>query len=314
MPTCLEEPRTKTVLAEPVSRVLIVDDSPVDRRLAGRIVESSAGLTVLYASHGREALGILERDAPAAVVTDMQMPEIDGLELVKEVRSRYPSIPVILMTAHGSEEIAILALQAGAASYVPKRLLARDLVRTLRQVLSVAAVDRTRQRLLASLDRHESFFRLENDPDLLGPLISLFLQDLAGMEIGDATTRLRIGVALQESLANALYHGNLEVSSDLRQEDERQFYDLAERRRAMFPYKSRRIEVQSTLDRSGASFVIRDAGQGFDVAALDRPIGPDDLMRIGGRGLLLIRAFMDEVSHNVTGNEITLVKRQNSSH
>ena len=87
----------------------------------------------------------------------------------------------------------------------------------------MAAVDRTRQGLLASLERHESFFRLENDPDLLGPLIAHFLQELAGMEIGDATTRLRIGIALQESLANALFHGNLEVSSDLRQDDESSF-------------------------------------------------------------------------------------------
>ena len=313
MPTALEEPQTKITLAAPDLHVLVVDDSPFDRRLVGRIIESSAGLAALYASDGREALRLLERESPAVVLTDLQMPELGGLELVKEVRSHYPGVPVVLMTAHGSEEIAILALQAGAASYVPKRALARELARTLNQVLSVAAVDRTRQRLLASLERHESFFRLENDPDLLGPLIAHFLQELAGMEIGDATTRLRIGIALQESLANALFHGNLEVSSDLRQDDEKQFFDLVECRRSMDPYQSRRIDVCSTLDRSGASFVIHDEGPGFDVAALDRPISPEDLTRIGGRGLLLIRAFMDGVSYNAVGNEITLVKHQDAS-
>jgi CheY-like chemotaxis protein/anti-sigma regulatory factor (Ser/Thr protein kinase) len=313
MPKTLEAPSTERVLSAPETRVLIVDDSPIDRRLAGRMVEKSAGWTVLYASDGREALALLERETPAVILTDLQMPEIDGLELVKEVRGRYPSVPVVLMTAHGSEEIAILALQAGAASYVPKRSLATELVHTLDQVLSLAAADRTRQRLLSSLVRHESFFRLENDPDLIGPLVDRFLHELAGMEIGDATTRLRIGVAVHESLANALYHGNLEVSSDLRQEDERRFYDLAEQRRGLDPYQARRIEVCSILDRSGASFVIRDQGPGFDVAALDRPIDPEDLMRIGGRGLLLIRAFMDEVSHNAQGNEIRLVKRQKTT-
>jgi anti-sigma regulatory factor (Ser/Thr protein kinase) len=68
--------------------------------------------------------------------------------------------------------------------------------------------------------------------------------------------------------------------------------------------------VRAALDRGGARFVIGDEGPGFDVAALDRPIEPEELMRIGGRGLLLIRTFMDEVSHNASGNEITLVKRQ----
>jgi anti-sigma regulatory factor (Ser/Thr protein kinase) len=177
--------------------------------------------------------------------------------------------------------------------------------------LDVATAGRTRRRrrLLTCLERHESTFRLENDPGLVTPLIELFLQELAGMEVGDATARVRIGIALQEALTNALYHGNLEVSSDLRQEDERHFHDLAERRRSLEPYRSRRILVRATLDRGGARFVIGDEGPGFDVAALDRPIDPEDLMRISGRGLLLIRTFMDEVIHNETGNEITLIKR-----
>ncbi len=195
----------------------------------------------------------------------------------------------------------------------PSASLARDLMSTLKEVLAVAAAAGTRRRLLSSLQRHESFFRLENDPGLIGPLIELYLEQLAGMDVGDATTRLRIGVALQEALTNALYHGNLEVSSDLRQDDERLFFELAEERRLLDPYRSRRIDVRSTLDRSELSFVIRDDGPGFDVAASNRPIDPEDLMRIGGRGLLLIRAFMDEVSHNASGNEITMKKRQDAA-
>ena len=56
---------------------------------------------------------------------------MDGLQLVQAIRSKYPGMPVILMTAHGSEDIAIQALQKGAASYVPKKSLARDLAETL---------------------------------------------------------------------------------------------------------------------------------------------------------------------------------------
>lgn len=293
--------------------VLVVDDQPVERLMVGRMAERMAGVSPVYAGDGREALEILASRPVAVVLTDLQMPGMSGLELVEAVRSRHPGIPVVLMTAYGSEEVAVRALCAGAASYVPKRELARELDGTLKQVLEVAAAGRTRRRVLSSLERHQSTFRLENDPELIAPLIELFLQDLAGMGIGDATARLRIGVALQEALTNALYHGNLEVSSDLRQEDERHFYELADRRRSLEPYQSRRIEVRATLDRGGATFVIADEGPGFDVASLDRPIDPEDLMRIGGRGLLLIRTFMDEVSHNASGNAITLVKRQQPS-
>jgi anti-sigma regulatory factor (Ser/Thr protein kinase) len=59
---------------------------------------------------------------------------------------------------------------------------------------------------------------------------------------------------------------------------------------------------------------IRDEGPGFDVASLHKPFDPEDLLRIGGRGMLLIRSFLDEVIHNETGNQITLIKRNVSKY
>jgi CheY-like chemotaxis protein len=234
---------------------------------------------------------------------------MDGLALVQNIREKFPLLPVILMTAHGSEEVAIQALRAGATNYVPKKSLGRELADTLRQVLDIAGVDRRRQKLLGSMERREAGFRLDNDPELITPLIQMLQEDLSVMSICDATVRMRVGVALQESISNALYHGNLEVSSDLRQDDEREFFKLAERRRREQPYSDRRVHIDARVDREAATYIIEDEGPGFDTSSLDRPIDPEDLMRIGGRGMLLIRTFMDEVSHNDRGNRITLVKR-----
>jgi CheY-like chemotaxis protein len=80
---------------------------------------ANGDIRVVHAGNGRDALEKIKSAPPDLVVTDLVMPEMDGLELVKEVRRTYPTIPVILMTAHGSEEIAAAALKAGAASYVP---------------------------------------------------------------------------------------------------------------------------------------------------------------------------------------------------
>jgi len=295
--------------ADDVATVLIVDDYVVDRRIAGGIVEKVDGLRAAYAGDGGSALVAIEAKMPVAVLTDLQMPQMDGLALVQEIRRRFPRLPVILMTAYGSEDVAIQALRAGAANYVPKKSLARELGETLRQVLAVSAVDRHRQRILGSLEKRESRFLIENDPSLITPLISLLQEDLGGMGLCDDTGRMRVGVALQEALANALYHGNLEVSSDLRQEDESEFYDLANRRRVLEPYTLRKIHVEARFERDEATYTIRDDGPGFDTSSLDRPIEPEDLMRIGGRGMLLIRTFMDDVRHNASGNEITLIKR-----
>jgi CheY-like chemotaxis protein len=291
------------------STVLIVDDYLIDRRIAGSIVEKFAGLRPTYASDGQEALDSIALEEPAVVLTDLQMPGMDGLALVQEIREKYPRLPVILMTAHGSEDVAIQALRAGATNYVLKKVLGRELAGTLRHVLEVAGVDRRRQKLLGSMERRESAFRLENDAELICPLIQLLQEDLGGMGVCDDSARMRVGVALQEALSNSLYHGNLEVSSELRQDDEREFYDLAKRRKGEEPYRDRRIQVEARIDRDSATYVIEDEGPGFDTSSLDRPIDPEDLMKIGGRGMLLIRTFMDEVSHNTAGNRITLVKR-----
>ena len=66
--------------------------------------------------------------------------------------------------------------------------------------------------------------------------------------------------------------------------------------------------MQVQLDRDAARFVVADDGPGFDTSIFDRPVQPEDLNRIGGRGLLLIRTFMDQVSFNKAGNQITMVK------
>jgi CheY-like chemotaxis protein len=293
----------------PPQTVLVVDDYLVHRHIAGAIVAKIPGLALAYAESGEQALDYLTRNHPALIVTDLQMPGIDGLALVEKVREQHPDIPVILMTAHGSEEIAMQALRAGASSYVPKRLLADDLAPTIQQILGVAAAGHRRERLLGGMQSRTSTFKIENDPHLIGPLVAMLQEDLAGLRLCDATAFLRVGVALQEALANALYHGNLEVDSELRQDDERLFYAEADRRRHLDPYRSRSIHIDASVDRSAATYVIRDEGPGFDPSVLDRPIDPDDLMRIGGRGLLLIRTFMDEVSFNAKGNQITMIKR-----
>ena len=103
-----------------MTTILIVDDSEVDRRLVGGLLQRETNYEVRFAHNGREALNDIRKLVPDLVLTDMNMPERDGLGLVNAVRLHYPHVPVILMTAHGSDDLAIEALEQGAASYVPK--------------------------------------------------------------------------------------------------------------------------------------------------------------------------------------------------
>ena len=291
-----------------LATILVVDDSSVDRRFVGMFVRKTRDCRVVYAENGREALEMVVKESPTTILTDLQMPEIDGLQLVKAIREQYPRIPVILMTAHGSHRLAFEALKAGAFHYVSKTAIAKELPKTLDQALKMVEKSRRRHRLLGCLLGQDSRFCIENDPSLVAALLDHYSEQLQDLNFGDATTRMRVSVALQEALANALFHGNLEVSSDLRQEDERVFFQLAEERRTLFPYRDRRIFIHSRFEKESILFTIRDEGNGYDVSKSNEEFDPDDMLRVGGRGLLLIRTFMDEVTHNPKGNVITMVK------
>jgi CheY-like chemotaxis protein len=301
-------------VVRPVTTVLVVDDSSAARRAVGELLAPHHDMKVSYARDGREALAAVAQEPPSVILTDLVMPDMEGIELIQEARIRHPQIPLVLMTAFGSEDVAMRALRAGAANYIPKKYLARDLAATLRHVLAIAAMSRDRRRILGSMVRRVSTFVLENDPELIMPLLKLVQEELDGMGICDPTAQMQVGVALQEALCNALFHGNLELSSELRQDDSSQFDDLAQKRRRLAPYRNRQIEVQAYLDRDGGRFVITDDGPGFDTSLFDRPVQPEDIGRVGGRGLLLIRTFMDKVNFNGAGNQISMEKFRSAPH
>ena len=268
---------------------------------------------ILMASSGHAAMKILEQQRLDLILTDLSMEEGDGLDLIQEVRSNHPLVPVILISGVGSEETAVKALQAGAASYIPKRNLESELAPTVENVLALSQAGKRKSRLLTSMVKCETTFVLENDISLVTPLLEYLQGQIQNTQQFDSSDVMRVGVALLESLTNAMYHGNLECSSDLRQEDESIFHLLISQRRKESPYCNRRVFFTAKTSDRQLEFVIRDQGPGFDVKKCFGTDQEMDLERIGGRGLILIRAFMDVVYHNTTGNELHLIKYANSN-
>ena len=292
-----------------MARVLVVEDSPDQARLIAGLLESG-GFTAEIASSGEQAIEMMARSPPDLVATDLIMPGLNGLEVVEQIKQRHPLVPVILMTAFGSGEIAARALQKGAASYVPKRRLHDELVPTVRDTLAVAQARREQQRVLDCLQHSEHRFVLDNDTNLVPPLVA-YVQERIRSRIQqfDDTELMRVGIALHEALTNAMHHGNLEVGSDLRDAGGDVYRELIERRLQQSGYRDRRVHLTVNLSRSELACVIRDEGPGFDPTVVADPTDPENLERLSGRGLFLIWTFMDRVAHNETGNEITMVKQ-----
>lgn len=298
--------------------ILVVDDSPVDRRLAALLLSKGTTINVEEAENGRAALQLIDHCEPDLVVTDLQMPELDGLGLIRRIRLQHPRVPVVLMTAHGSEELAVVALEAGAASYVPKSSMPETLLDTVEQVLAISRADHNLDRLAQCLRCAELTLWLENDASLIDPLVDVVQRLVDKMQLCDATGRVRVGIALEEALLNALYRGNLELSFEQMQEDRSNLLQglsmgLAEQRRNESPFCERKILVKISISTEELKVTVRDEGPGFDVLPLADSDDPSALGREGGRGLVLMRTFMDEVTYNDAGNEVCMTKRKEAA-
>lgn len=162
----------------------------------------------------------------------------------------------------------------------------------------------------AGLCEHSLTIRFENDRKQVPRVVQRLVGAAEQFGWMNPQACLYIGVALEEALLNALIHGNLEVSSALREADDDAFERLIALRQADARYNERLVTVEMLGSREQMSWRVHDEGPGFNVSRLPDPRSTDRIGLQSGRGVLMMRSFMDEVAYNARGNEVTLVKRR----
>ena len=293
--------------------ILLVEDSPT-QAMQMKVLLESANHRVVCCDDGTAALEQLATGKNEIVVTDLELPVMNGLDLVKQMSVDFPHIPTILVTSHGSERLAAEALRTGAAAYVPKVMLGEMLLSTVEDVLGVLRTDRSYSQLIDCTVENRLVFELPNNPRLTTNAVNLVMQICSGMQLLTGSDSYRVGTALQHAVSNALYRGNLELGVDqyqhtLPEEEEVQHPSPAvEERLSMSPFKDRKIYFDARLMRDVIRFVVRDQGQGFATPKHSPEKDPKLFSGSHGRGLVLIYNAMDKVSFNGPGNEITMVK------
>jgi CheY-like chemotaxis protein len=291
--------------------LLVVDDAQLDRAMVSGLLRKQSEWRVETACDGGEALSRVESESPPIdlVVTDLHMPGINGLELITGLRLRRPALPVVLITAKGSEMLALRALEQGAASYVPKSQLAERLVDTVREVWSVVLSQSALSRAISSLRLAHLQFEIEGDESLFPPIVETAQQHAAHVGLCDAGDQIRLGMALTEALRAALYHGNLELTAAQLHEARRQGGgSLAAERASTSPYRERRLSIDMKLTPAMGEFEIAHQGPPWGKAFAESE-GPLLLEQAATRMLVLMRSLMDEARFSDDGRRITLVKR-----
>ena len=179
--------------------ILIVDDEAVIRDLCMRALHD---YRVLEAANGEEALQVFERGGIDAILTDVMMPKMDGLELLKRIKEREPTLVVIIMTGYADKELILKALKADADDFITKPLNLLQLKSAVDKALVKKALKEEIANL-RNLDRFKTNFLSLISHKFRTPItsISLFLQNLAAgiYDPNDETARENIGLVYGEA-------------------------------------------------------------------------------------------------------------------
>lgn len=273
-------------------------------------VELELGWEVVFAGSAFDTLDIPTVRTVDIVLLDMGLPHLDAAEVVAELHQRFPRLPIVLMSAPYAVNLALEAMRQGACNHFPRDLLESEPTAILDLLRDVVRQHQQQRHTLQRLEQMRYEFTLSNDRSQVLGVVQRLKQ--AALEVGvcDHPEAVRLGVALEEAILNAMIHGNLEISSELRQENDSLFDAMIRERSQQNPYAQRCVRVVAEFTPHEAQITIADDGPGFDVQSVPDPTSSDHVSKIGGRGILLMRAFTNGVHYNDRGNTVTLTKKR----
>lgn len=288
-------------------RILIVDDQDSLRKLLVKYM-LKAGLEPIEAENGKRAIELYRLMRPSVVLSDIMMPEMDGLTLLKEIKKIDKQAAVILMTGYGSEEVLIESLRGGAANYFKKPFNFQEVTEAIKHILKYRAEIDSAQYYSPFITEEKKNFVFTTEEANIFPIINQITINLARLVPTAEILNLKIG--MEEILKNSIEHGNLNISAEEKNQaiEQGEFGKLIDSRLKQNSNSRKRIYITAKLDRESFSVTIRDQGKGFDWKSLPQPTA-ESLLSFSGRGILLTRIYFDEVLYNGVGNEVTLVKR-----
>ncbi len=147
-------------------KVLVVDDEPGHRLMLRANLETE-GFQVSEAEDGLKALALLEKEPFDCVLMDVRMPRLGGLEALRELRERFPDLPVIMMTAYASVRSAVECLKAGAEDYLMKPLNVEELLLKVKKVMEVRKLLRENEEFRQRLDEKFGFERIVGNSEAM---------------------------------------------------------------------------------------------------------------------------------------------------
>jgi CheY-like chemotaxis protein/anti-sigma regulatory factor (Ser/Thr protein kinase) len=261
--------------------ILLIDDDESILRLLSKILIAE-GHEVTTVMSGSEAIELFRDKQFNLVITDMYMPELDGLDVIRNLKDINLNTPIIVLTAAGSVGNVVQSLKLGAFNYMTKPFNVADVCEIVQKALGAYASINSKKNFFSFLKMSRNVFRITSEISHLEE-ISYFLNHWLGFSAFKSTWQIQL--AFTEAFTNAVVHGN---KND--------------------PHKF--VDVEITFSGEEVVIIIKDKGKGFKVPDLKSYALSDDIYASSGRGIFLMNSYMDSLSFNETGNQITMTKKR----
>lgn len=291
-------------------RILIIDGaSPLRSGLRHALMDK--GCAVKLFSAVDKGLNELGGGHYNLLIARVKSADEDSLIPLLEAKRISPETLLILLANMATSQGAVIALREGASDLLVEPFSVEDVVNSVETAIAPLRDEIYVRKVFCNIVQEGREFLIPSDETAIGPVVEILVENLTRAGVCSMIESRLVAMALTEAIANAMYHGNLNVSPQLKLEmSTAEFHAKISERKSSEEYKERKIRIRSHLTPTEVKYVISDDGEGFDHReALSASVTPADVDSHAGRGLFLLRSIMDEVVYNEKGNEVTLIKR-----
>ncbi|MCK5683938.1 response regulator [bacterium] len=291
-------------------KILVIDDEKDVVKFLVKLLKIKGFKDVRFAENGKEGLKKYYDYKPDLILTDINMPEMDGLELLKNIKAENPDTIVIILSGIGSSENVIKALELHADNFLKKPFSSKQLVQLLLKYSEIIK-DRVRhvnieKRIISS----EYKIEFENDISKIGDLTNLLVRQCGNSLNCEEKHKIKLG--LYELIMNAVEHGNLGISYEekgqILEDDGENMVKFYKQRMSDPEHKQKKVYIKVYMDTEILEWTITDEGKGFDWNNIKSPL-QNSKLDLHGRGIFLAGFQFDTMEYFGNGNIVQVTKK-----
>ena len=289
-------------------KVLLVEDELSSLRYLEQALKQE-GIDYRTATDGRLGFDIFKEFQPEFILSDINMSEMSGIELLEKVKAIKPETIVVMLTSYNSEQYVVDAMKHGANNYLKKPILKDTFITFLRKYENIIDMYDIDRKVTSFQVKHDFTLVFPTNFDIIPSIVNLLVSETDGVLSSEKQLDIRLG--LSELLLNAVEHGNLGIT----------FYEKTDailndtlpnlyiERLADPEMAQRHVEVRYTYKNGNCEWIITDQGKGFDFKAIPDPSSEEGLLRPHGRGIFICKFQFDVMDYLGCGNQVKVLKK-----